>query len=267
MKVYMGTTTGFEPQLVAPGGHAAARYQTSQRRLPAGSNDSLRSRRLNLAAAIQRVQVTQRLTSQHASSSLQVKGKIQRNHHVAGSALHLDGGRDSASAAYASAAYAQSRASSEHDADMAAFSDATKGRLSGIRAKINMNRRRGCVHAQYAAGEADISQARGMGGKAEAASIYAVLDELLELTAAKDASLLEAGLRRHASIIRTCRGAVGETVLHLCFLFGSPVHKVLATHLVKVFGVELIDAEYSGPEYHGEVAMHIALVKIGRAHV
>ena len=108
VKVYMGTTTGFEPQLVAPGGHAAARYQTSQRRLPAGSNDSLRSRRLNLAAAIQRVQVTQRLTSQHASSSLQVKGKIQRNHHVAGSALHLDGGRDSASAAYASAAYAQS---------------------------------------------------------------------------------------------------------------------------------------------------------------
>ena len=51
-----------------------------------------------------------------------------------------------------------------------------------------------------------------MGGKAEAASIYAVLDELLELTAAKDASLLEAGLRRHGSVIRTCRGAVGETV-------------------------------------------------------
>jgi hypothetical protein len=49
-------------------------------------------------------------------------------------------------------------------------------------------------------------------------------------------------------------------VLHLCFLFGSAAHKVLATHLVKEFGVELIDAEYHGPEYHGEVAMHIALV-------
>jgi hypothetical protein len=35
---------------------------------------------------------------------------------------------------------------------------------------------------------------------------------------------------------------------------------VLATHLVKEFGVELIDAEYHGPEYHGEVAMHSALV-------
>ena len=210
---HMGTTTGFEPHLVAPGGHAAAaRYQTSQRLRPARSNDALSTRRLNLAAAIQRVQVTQRLTSQHASSSLQARGKVQRNHHVAGSALHLDGGRDSASAAYASAAYAQSRASNEHDADMVAFSDAAMGRLSGIRATINMNRRRGCVHAQYAPGEADISQARGTGGKAEAASIYAVLDELLELTAAKDASLLEAGLRRHASIIRTCRGAVGETV-------------------------------------------------------
>ena len=153
---HMGTTTGFEPHLVAPGDHAA--YQTSQRLRPAGSNDALSTRRLNLAAAIQRVQVTQRLTSQHASSSLQAKGKVQRNHHVAGSALHLDGGRDSASAAYASAAYAQSRASNEHDADMVAFSDAAMGRLSGIRATINMNRRRGCVHAQYAPGEADISQ-------------------------------------------------------------------------------------------------------------
>ena len=152
---HMGTTTGFEPHLVAPGGHAAARYQTSQRLRPARSNDALSTRRLNLAAAIQRVQVTQRLTSQHASSSLQAKGKVQRNHHVAGSALHLDMGRDSASAAYASAAYAQSRASNEHDADMVAFSDAAMGRLSGIRATINMNRRRGCVHAQYAPGEAD----------------------------------------------------------------------------------------------------------------
>ena len=150
----MGTTTGFEPHLVAPGDHGA-RYQTSQRLRPAGSNDALSTRRLNLAAAIQRVQVTQRLSSQHASSSLQAKGKVQRNHHVAGSALHLNGGRDSASAAYASAAYAQSRASNEHDADMVAFSDAAMGRLSGIRATINMNRRRGCVHAQYAPGEAD----------------------------------------------------------------------------------------------------------------
>ena len=49
------------------------------------------------------------------------------------------------------------------------------------------------------------------------------------------------------------------------------MHKVLATHLVKAFGVELIDAEYTGPEYHGEVAMHIALVnkdvEVGRSLV
>ena len=209
----MGTTTGFEPHLVAPA-HAAAKYQTSPRQRPPGSNEASTSRRLNLAAAIQRVQVTQRLTSQQGSNSQQVKGTVQRNH-MAGSALHL--GRDSKSAAYASAAYAQSQASGGHDADMAAFSPVIKGRLSGIRATMAPTRRhskrRGSVHAQYAAGEAVITQARGMGGKAEAANIYAVLDELLELAAAKDAALLEAGLRRHANVIRNCRGAVGETVL------------------------------------------------------
>ena len=225
----MGTTTGFEPHLVVAPGRAAAKYQTSPRRHPAGSNEASTTRRLNLAAAIQRVQVTQRLTSQQGSSGQQAKGKVQRNHIMAGSALHLGAwDRDSKSAAYASAAYAQSQASGGHDADVAAFSQATKGRLSGIRATMKTNKR--SVHAQYAAGEAVIAQSRGLGlglgGKAEAANIYAVLDELLELAAAKDAALLEAGLRRHADTIRTCRGAVGETVLHLCFLFGSAAHKV-----------------------------------------
>ena len=221
----MGTTTGFEPHLVVAPGRAAAKYQTSPRRHPAGSNEASTTRRLNLAAAIQRVQVTQRLTSQQGSSGQQAKGKVQRNHIMAGSALHLGAwDRDSKSAAYASAAYAQSQASGGHDADVAAFSAATKGRLSGIRATMKTNKR--SVHAQYAAGEAVIAQSRGLGGKAEAANIYAVLDELLELAAAKDAALLEAGLRRHADTIRTCRGAVGETVLHLCFLFGSAAHKV-----------------------------------------
>ena len=40
----------------------------------------------------------------------------------------------------------------------------------------------------------------------------------------------------------------------------SPRLKVLATHLIGEFGVELIDAQYQGPEYRGEVALHIALV-------
>ena len=56
------------------------------------------------------------------------------------------------------------------------------------------------------------------------------------------------------------RGAVGETVLHMCFLCATAAHKTLATYLVDEFGKELIDAEYHGPEYHGEVALHIALV-------
>ena len=157
--------------------------------------------------------MTQRLTSQQGCGSQQAKGTVQRNH-MAASASHLGAwDPDSKSAAYASAAYAQSQASGGHDADMASLSLAAKGRLSGVRATMKMNKRRGSVHAQYAAGEAVITQARGIGGKAEAANIYAVLDELLELAAAKDAALLEAGLRRHANVIRNCRGAVGETVL------------------------------------------------------
>ena len=52
----MGTTTGFEAHLIAPG-HASAKYQTSPSRRPAGSSEASSTRRLNLAAAIQRVQV------------------------------------------------------------------------------------------------------------------------------------------------------------------------------------------------------------------
>ena len=84
---------------------------------------------------------------------------VQRNH-MAGSASHLGAwDPDSKSAAYASAAYAQSQASGGHDADMASLSLAAKGRLSGVRATMKMNKRRGSVHAQYAAGEAVIAQA------------------------------------------------------------------------------------------------------------
>ena len=53
----MGTTTGFEPHLVVAPGRAAAKYQTSPRRRPAGFSEASSTRRLNLAAAIQRVQV------------------------------------------------------------------------------------------------------------------------------------------------------------------------------------------------------------------
>ena len=262
-------STGFEPRLVAEPSPLPVSNDAARRRPSNEASTRLATRRLDLAAAIQRVKVTQRLTSQHASSSQQVKGTVQRNH-MAGSVLHLMTHTTSEeaagkSAAYAAAAHTQSQAeqwrlSGGHDAGVMSLSAAARKRLSSVRAPRRRTSLRRC--SRDSATAAVIAQSCSIGGKDDGSSglVYAVLDELLALTAGNDAAPLEAGLRQHAEVIRKCRGAVGETVLHLCFLFGSAAHKVLATHLVKEFGVDLVDAQYVGPEYRGEVAMHIALV-------
>lgn len=213
----MGASTGFEPYIAGteptpPPVPKETSYVASAR---------LKTRRLSLVAAIQHVQATQRMANRLVSSP-QV-GTVQRNH-TCGSVLHLmrhtgndaAGPRDNVHAAYAAAAYTQSQAEQWRLTGQGA----AKARLSSIRSC--MKKRRSTVRD----GDATVRQACGFGGSNAAANIYAVLDELLELAAAGDGALLEAGLRRHAAVIRKGRGAVGETVLHLCFLFGSPAHKV-----------------------------------------
>ena len=118
-----------------------------------------------------------------------------------------------------------------------------------------------CVRASVneAASEAVVAQSCGIASKGER-NIYEALNELLALVTQKDERQLRQRLKAHADTIMKGRGAVGETVLHMCFLCATAAHKTLATYLVDEFGKELIDAEYHGPEYHGEVALHIALV-------
>ena len=118
-----------------------------------------------------------------------------------------------------------------------------------------------CVRASHneAASEAVVAQSCGIASTGEH-NIYEALNDLLALVALKDEPKLRRRLKAHADTIMNGRGAVGETVLHMCFLCATAAHKTLATYLVDEFGKELIDAEYHGPEYHGEVALHIALV-------
>nr|ATU07271.1 TRP channel protein nanchung [Nephotettix cincticeps] len=55
------------------------------------------------------------------------------------------------------------------------------------------------------------------------------------------------------------RGAVGETVLHLCLLSATSVHADLAKRLLK-FYPKLINDIYMCDEYYGENVLHIAIV-------
>uniref|UniRef100_A0A0K0FHM7 ANK_REP_REGION domain-containing protein n=1 Tax=Strongyloides venezuelensis TaxID=75913 RepID=A0A0K0FHM7_STRVS len=56
-----------------------------------------------------------------------------------------------------------------------------------------------------------------------------------------------------------CRGAVGETLLHVCFLSGLPPHmKLLAQRLLYVFP-KIINDYYICDEYYGETALHMAI--------
>ncbi|GAB6027573.1 hypothetical protein CHUAL_001812 [Chamberlinius hualienensis] len=55
------------------------------------------------------------------------------------------------------------------------------------------------------------------------------------------------------------RGAVGETVLHICLLQGTSVHFDLAKRLLKFFP-HLISDIYLSDEYYGENVLHMAIV-------
>ncbi|CRK93055.1 CLUMA_CG006509, isoform A [Clunio marinus] len=55
------------------------------------------------------------------------------------------------------------------------------------------------------------------------------------------------------------RGAVGETILHLCLLNATSLHADLAKRLLR-FYPKLINDIYMGDEYYGENVLHIAIV-------
>ena len=68
------------------------------------------------------------------------------------------------------------------------------------------------------------------------------------------------------------RGAVGETVLHLCCLLSSPQHRRIISILVPWlatkqtrnadgFEIPALDAPYLGQPYNGEVALHFAVIQ------
>nr|XP_039262260.1 transient receptor potential cation channel subfamily V member 5-like [Styela clava] len=54
------------------------------------------------------------------------------------------------------------------------------------------------------------------------------------------------------------RGAVGETILHLCFLNNTRVHYILAEHLIRIYPNSLHDI-YHSEEYYGESVLHMAI--------
>nr|CAD7571207.1 unnamed protein product [Timema californicum] len=55
------------------------------------------------------------------------------------------------------------------------------------------------------------------------------------------------------------RGAVGETILHLCLLNATSIHADLAKRLLK-FYPKLINDIYMSDEYYGESVLHVAIV-------
>ncbi|XP_058980182.1 transient receptor potential cation channel subfamily V member 5-like [Musca domestica] len=55
------------------------------------------------------------------------------------------------------------------------------------------------------------------------------------------------------------RGAVGETILHLCLLNASSLHADLAKRLLKFYPKLIMDI-YLSDEYYGESVLHIAIV-------
>ena len=80
--------------------------------------------------------------------------------------------------------------------------------------------------------------------QAKDVDVYTLLDLLLEPVRARDGALLKERIANHRRTILTRRGVVQETVLHLCFLRGTPECKTLAAHLVHRFGAPLCNARY-----------------------
>ena len=56
-----------------------------------------------------------------------------------------------------------------------------------------------------------------------------------------------------------CRGAVGETAFHVCFLMGTAIHLHLAKRMLKFYPLLLNDI-YLSDEYYGENVLHMSCV-------
>ncbi|KAJ8047611.1 Transient receptor potential cation channel subfamily V member 6 [Holothuria leucospilota] len=56
------------------------------------------------------------------------------------------------------------------------------------------------------------------------------------------------------------RGEAGETILHLCYLNSTGVHKAIARHLLQLFP-QMVRDMYEGSAYYGETALHLAIVQ------
>lgn len=55
------------------------------------------------------------------------------------------------------------------------------------------------------------------------------------------------------------RGAVGESVMHLCLLNATAIHSELAKRLIRFFP-KLINDVYESDGYYGENVLHMAIV-------
>ncbi|XP_072181480.1 transient receptor potential cation channel subfamily V member 6-like [Diadema setosum] len=55
------------------------------------------------------------------------------------------------------------------------------------------------------------------------------------------------------------RGAIGETILHLCYLNDTPMHSEIARHLLELYPKLVLDV-YEGSDFYGESALHLAIV-------
>ncbi|XP_041460454.1 transient receptor potential cation channel subfamily V member 5-like [Lytechinus variegatus] len=55
------------------------------------------------------------------------------------------------------------------------------------------------------------------------------------------------------------RGAIGETILHMCFLNDTRMHREIASHLLSVYPKLALDV-YEGSDFFGESALHMAIV-------
>lgn len=70
-------------------------------------------------------------------------------------------------------------------------------------------------------------------------------------------------LQGDASKLSHQRGAVGESILHVCFLFPSPENLDLAKWLLTL-DPHLIDTVYTSDEYRGENVLHMAIVAVSQ---
>lgn len=65
---------------------------------------------------------------------------------------------------------------------------------------------------------------------------------------------VEKSLRDDPNLIHA-RGAVGETILHLCFLYNKPAHLTIARNIINRFP-QAITATYEGEDYLGALSFN-----------